>query len=61
MKKSKLTVAALVLVSVSTLSPLAFAAPSSTNPDPQHVMGCIPRPQAILAGIYIAITQFFAF
>ena len=71
MKKSKLMIATLVLVSVSTLSSQAFAGMSSQNPRlqspigtiprPQSPIGTIPRPQSIIGYAYTAFVQLLGF
>ena len=77
MKKSALSLAALVLVSASSLSALAQSstmgpdavsgsnprpqAVSGSNPRPQAVSGSNPRPQGVVEVAYTAILAFFGF
>ncbi len=77
MKKSVLSVAALVLISASNLTASAQVslagsnavsgtnprpqAVSGTNPRPQAVSGTNPRPQGVFAGMYTAFLSLFGF
>ncbi len=67
MKKSALSLAALVLVSASSLSASAQSptmganAIGGCNPRPQAIGGCNPRPQGVIGGVYALVMQFFCF
>ncbi len=77
MKKSALSLAAFVLISVSNLTVSAQVsqagsnavsgtnprpqAVSGTNPRPQAVSGTNPRPQGVFADLYTAFLSLFGF
>lgn len=66
MKKSVLSLATLVLISISSLTASAqsfasSAAVSGSNPRPQAVSGSNPRPQGVFGTVYTAILSFFGF
>ena len=63
MKKFVLSLAALALISASSLTASAQTSASATvgSAQPSTLGGCNPRPQGILGSIYAAVTSFFSF
>ena len=59
MKKVVFSLAALALVSVSSLTASAANVVSGSNPHPQVVSGSNPHPQSFFAGVYTAVLSFF--
>ena len=59
MKKSILTLAAVVVLSASTLP--AFAAMGGGNPRPQAMGGGNPRPMDVMDGAYAAVVALLGF
>lgn len=59
MKKSILTLAAVVVLSASTLP--ALASVGGANPRPQAVGGANPRPIDFMDGAYAAVVALFGF
>lgn len=59
MKKSILTLAAVVVLSVSTLP--ASASIGGANPRPQSIGGANPRPVDVIDGAYAAVVALFGF